>query len=312
MTRPRPATRTRARAGARVFGLAPYQVAADMLGGEGLAARERRGVARRPAPARPPAARATRAADRRRRGVAAARRRPGGARRGGHRRHRRPARRVVARCATAGAKLLLVGDPRQLAAIGPGGALADVAEHGIVLPAGRGAPVRQRLGRPGLAAAARRRRDRARRVRQARPARRRRHRRAGRGRRRPRLAGRHARRPGVAADGRHQRRRRPRVRRSCAPSWSRSAASQEHGVAAGHGASWRRRGIAAGVGDLVQARALAWHLRGFEGNTAAPITRQTYRVLATRARRRADRRPDRRPRRRRHDADDGGGAERVG
>jgi hypothetical protein len=35
------------------------------------------------------------------------------------------------RCARAGAKLLLVGDSRQLAAVGPGGALADLAERGI-------------------------------------------------------------------------------------------------------------------------------------------------------------------------------------
>ncbi len=50
---------------------------------------------------------------------------------------------------------------------------------------------------------------------------------------------------------------------------------------AGPHAEWR--GTVAGVGDLVQARALAWHLRGFEGNTAAPITQRTYRVLDTRA-----------------------------
>ena len=59
---------------------------------------------------------------------------------------------------------------------------------------------------------------------------------------------------------------------------------QEDGVPLGEGealAAWR--GTVAGVGDLIQARALAWHLRGFEGNTAAPITRKTYRVLATRA-----------------------------
>lgn len=38
---------------------------------------------------------------------------------------------IYRRCRDAGAKLLLVGDPRQLAAVGPGGALADVAERGI-------------------------------------------------------------------------------------------------------------------------------------------------------------------------------------
>jgi len=35
------------------------------------------------------------------------------------------------RCAAAGAKLLLVGDPRQLAAVGPGGSMADIAAHGV-------------------------------------------------------------------------------------------------------------------------------------------------------------------------------------
>ena len=54
---------------------------------------------------------------------------------------------------------------------------------------------------------------------------------------------------------------------------------EERGVELGMD-DWQ--GVTAGVGDLVQARALAWHLRGFEGNTAAPITRKTYRVLATR------------------------------
>jgi len=38
---------------------------------------------------------------------------------------------IHARCQAAGAKLLLVGDPRQLAAIGAGGTLADLATHGI-------------------------------------------------------------------------------------------------------------------------------------------------------------------------------------
>ncbi len=39
--------------------------------------------------------------------------------------------RIRERCAAVGAKLLLVGDPRQLGAVGPGGAMAEVAEHGI-------------------------------------------------------------------------------------------------------------------------------------------------------------------------------------
>ena len=44
-----------------------------------------------------------------------------------------------------------------------------------------------------------------------------------------------------------------------------------------------REGTTAGVGDLVRARRLAWELVGYEGNTAAPITQEQYRVLETRA-----------------------------
>ncbi|MDN5852243.1 MAG: hypothetical protein L0K86_05220 [Actinomycetia bacterium] len=40
------------------------------------------------------------------------------------------------------------------------------------------------------------------------------------------------------------------------------------------------QGSVAGVGDLVQARRNAWHLDGWNGNTEAPINRQTYRVTA--------------------------------
>ncbi len=39
----------------------------------------------------------------------------------------------------------------------------------------------------------------------------------------------------------------------------------------------------AGVGDLVQARRNGWVLLGWEGNTAAPINRKTYEVVAVRA-----------------------------
>ncbi len=49
----------------------------------------------------------------------------------GHRR-RGSMREIITRCQAAGAKVLPVGDPRQLGTIGPGGALADLAEHGIV------------------------------------------------------------------------------------------------------------------------------------------------------------------------------------
>jgi conjugative relaxase-like TrwC/TraI family protein len=43
-----------------------------------------------------------------------------------------------------------------------------------------------------------------------------------------------------------------------------------------------RDGTAAGLGDVVQARRNGWELRGWAGNTRAPINRQTYRVTAVR------------------------------
>jgi conjugative relaxase-like TrwC/TraI family protein len=43
-----------------------------------------------------------------------------------------------------------------------------------------------------------------------------------------------------------------------------------------------REGTTAGVGDIVQARRLAWELVGFEGNRRGPINREQYLVLETR------------------------------
>jgi conjugative relaxase-like TrwC/TraI family protein len=51
---------------------------------------------------------------------------------------------------------------------------------------------------------------------------------------------------------------------------------EEDGVALG------RQGTLAGIGDLVQARLNGWTLAGYEGNRRGPINRETYRVLATR------------------------------
>ncbi|MCE3552838.1 relaxase domain-containing protein [Pseudonocardia sp. RS11V-5] len=51
---------------------------------------------------------------------------------------------------------------------------------------------------------------------------------------------------------------------------------QEHGVPLG------RQGTYAGVGDLVEARANGWHLAGMEGNRRGPINRETYTVTAVR------------------------------
>ncbi len=42
------------------------------------------------------------------------------------------------------------------------------------------------------------------------------------------------------------------------------------------------KGVIAGVGDLVQARRNGWDLRGWAGNTRAPINRETYRITAVR------------------------------
>ncbi|OLM11560.1 MobF family relaxase [Pseudonocardia sp. Ae505_Ps2] len=43
-----------------------------------------------------------------------------------------------------------------------------------------------------------------------------------------------------------------------------------------------RQGTVAGVGDLVQARRNAWHLAGRHGNRRGPINRETYRITAVR------------------------------
>ena len=48
---------------------------------------------------------------------------------------------------------------------------------------------------------------------------------------------------------------------------------QEQGVRLG------MQGTFAGVGNLVQTRANAWHLAGVEGNRRGPMNRETYRVL---------------------------------
>jgi len=49
-----------------------------------------------------------------------------------------------------------------------------------------------------------------------------------------------------------------------------------------HGAPLGLQGTYAGAGDLVQARLNGWHLAGYEGNRRVPINREQYRVLAAR------------------------------
>ncbi|GAA2870951.1 hypothetical protein GCM10010472_30370 [Pseudonocardia halophobica] len=55
------------------------------------------------------------------------------------------------------------------------------------------------------------------------------------------------------------------------------------GRVAERGVPLGRQGTYAGVGDLVEARANGWHLVGVEGNHRGPINRETYQVTAVRA-----------------------------
>jgi len=186
------------------------------------------------------------------------------------------------RCSAAGAKLLLVGDPRQLSAIGPGCMLADLAEHGISYQLSE---VR-RFGNDWEGPASLRLRDGDAEV-------------LAEYDRRGRLvdggtaeqAEAHASRAWLAdtLTGRESllmvgtNAAAARVSASLRAELVRLGRVEEDGVPLGMSdelTEWR--GVTAGVGDLVQARSLAWHLRGFEGNVAAPITRKTYRVLDTR------------------------------
>ncbi|GAA1399241.1 hypothetical protein GCM10009613_54600 [Pseudonocardia kongjuensis] len=54
------------------------------------------------------------------------------------------------------------------------------------------------------------------------------------------------------------------------------------GLVAEHGVRLGRTGAYAGVGDVVEARAIGHDLAGYEGNTRAPHTRERFRVLAVR------------------------------
>ncbi|WP_298797136.1 MobF family relaxase [Pseudonocardia sp. 73-21] len=266
----------------RVFGLAPYQNAAEVLAGEGLPAKNVRAWL------------ATQGRiDRTRPGQTAV-----GPNGDDEAWRLRPGDMVVvdetgtaetgdlvairARCRAAGVKLLLVGDPRQLTTIGPGGALADISEHGVTYQLAEvrrfdnewegPASLRLRDGDPDVLAEY----DKRGRL----------------------VDGGTAEQAEAAAsrawladtlDGHDSllmvgtNAAAARVSGGLRAELVRLGRVAEDGVPLGEGpalAEWR--GTAAGVGDLVQARALAWHLRGFEGNGAAPITQQTYRVIATR------------------------------
>ena len=179
-------------------------------------------------------------------------------------------------CAAAGAKLLLVGDPRQLTAVGPGGMLADIAERGVRYELAevrrftndweRRASLALRDGDPTVLAEY----DRHGRLidggaaEQAEAG-------AARGWLADTLAGRESLLlvPSNKAAARV------------------SAALRAELVALGRvhetGVPLGMQGTVAGVGDLVQARRNGWELIGFEGNTRAPINRECYRVTGVRA-----------------------------
>lgn len=190
---------------------------------------------------------------------------------------------ILRRCARVGAKLLLVGDTKQLTTIGPGGALADIEQRGITYQL---TEVRRfRNDWEGLASLRLRDGDadvlaeyskRGRLVdggtaEQAEAL-------ASRAWLADTLTGRESL---LMVDSNASA---ARVSAALRAELIRLGRVEEDGVPLGVGGDmtdWR--GVHAGVGDLVQARALAWHLCGFEGNAAAPITRKTYRVLGKRA-----------------------------
>ncbi|MDN5851252.1 MAG: AAA family ATPase [Actinomycetia bacterium] len=179
---------------------------------------------------------------------------------------------------TAGAKLLLVGDPAQLRAVGPGGALEDVAARGVryelaevrrfVHEWERTASLQLRAGDPAALA------DYAKRGRlrdggtaeQTEAA-------AARAWLADTLAGKES--LLMVRDNRSA----ARLSASLRAELVRLGRVDARGVALGH-EGWE--GVVAGVGDLVQARRNGWELIGVDGNTAAPINRDNYRVTGLR------------------------------
>jgi len=183
---------------------------------------------------------------------------------------------IARRCEQVGAKLLLVGDSRQLAAVGAGGALADIAERGIRYDLAEvrrftnewegPASLRLRDGDPTVVDeyAKHGRLVDAGTPEQAEAA-------ASRAWLADTLNGRDA----LLVVGSNK--AAARCSANLRAELVRLGRVQERGVPLGV-AEWD--GVVAGVGDLIQARRNAWHLDGYRGNTEAPINRQTYRVTA--------------------------------
>ena len=183
---------------------------------------------------------------------------------------------VHRRCQAAGAKLLLVGDPKQLAAVGPGGALSDIAERGITYELAEvrrfentwegPASLRLRDGDTSVVGeyAKRGRLVDAGTAEQAEA-----------GAARAWLADTLAGREPLLVVGSNE--AAARVSAGLRAELVRLGRVEEAGVPLG------MQGAVAGVGDLVQARRNAWHLRWWAGNYEAPINRATYRVIARHA-----------------------------
>lgn len=178
-------------------------------------------------------------------------------------------------CRAADVKLLLVGDPHQLAAVGPGGALVDIAQRGLNYQLSevrrfraeweRGASLRLREGDASV-------------------------------------LGVYARHGRLVEGGTAE-----QTEAAAARAWlADTLGGQESlllvpsnaqadrvcaalraelvrlGKVTEDGVPLGLQGTTAGVGDLIQARRNGWELLGFEGNTAAPVNRATYRVTGLR------------------------------
>lgn len=185
---------------------------------------------------------------------------------------------IQSRCEAAGAKLLMTGDPRQLAAVGAGGTFADLAEHGIRYELAEVHRFRDRWERTASLG-----------LRDGDPAALDAYQRHGRlldggtaeqaeaGAARAWLADTLAGRESLLlVDSNVAAARVSTILRDDLIALGRVT---ETGVALGRD-GWQ--GTVAGVGDLVQARRNAWELIGFDGNTHAPINRNTYRVTGLR------------------------------
>ncbi|GAA1843928.1 hypothetical protein GCM10009836_24140 [Pseudonocardia ailaonensis] len=178
---------------------------------------------------------------------------------------------IVRRCDAAGAKLLLVGDPRQLGAVGPGGGLSDVSERGVTYELGE---VRRFAAEWERAASLELRGGEAEAL--------------GAYERHGRLVGSGTLEQAEVAASRAWLADTLAGRDSVLIVGGNDAAARvsealrgelvELGRVEPSGVELGLQGTVAGRGDLVQARRNGWGLLGFEGNTRAPINRSIYRV----------------------------------